>query len=335
MIASHLSTDFSEHFLAEYLAARGVGFLGWNTRYRGNERCFLVDRAVSDIGVGVRWMREVAGIETIVLLGNSGGGSLMAAYQSQALSPNLRPTWDLPEIDSITDLVPGDLMVLLAAHPGRHQLLATSIDGAVTDENDPTAFDPQLDIYNPENHGPETRPRFGAVFVAAIRAAQTERINRIDTWVKSELVDLANLGMRDRLFVINRVWADPRFVDPLIDLNRRVPNSCVLGDPAAANDGITDTGIVTSLRSWLSLWSPDSQCAALAHLTRLHVPTLSIEADSDSSVFPSDGDAMFDAIAADDKTRMIRTGDHFFRTPAGARDRLCDALIDWVRPRTN
>src|SRR5690606_32482409 len=40
-IATHYNVDFSEHYLASLLAERGLGFLGWNTRYRGNESHFL------------------------------------------------------------------------------------------------------------------------------------------------------------------------------------------------------------------------------------------------------------------------------------------------------
>ena len=90
-IATHYNVDFSEHYLASLLAERGYGFLGWNTRFRGNEAHFLLDHALAEIGVGVRWLREQAGAEQIVLLGNSGGGSLMAAYQSQATEPNVVP----------------------------------------------------------------------------------------------------------------------------------------------------------------------------------------------------------------------------------------------------
>src|SRR5215469_434069 len=58
-IATHYNVDFSEH-----LASRGYGFLGWNTRYRGAEDQFLLEHALIDIGVGVRWLREQAGVET-------------------------------------------------------------------------------------------------------------------------------------------------------------------------------------------------------------------------------------------------------------------------------
>ena len=72
MIATHYQIDFSEHYLADYMATRGIGFLGWNTRFRGFESSFLLDHALVDIGVGVRWLREVEGVDTVVLLGNSG-----------------------------------------------------------------------------------------------------------------------------------------------------------------------------------------------------------------------------------------------------------------------
>ena len=78
---------------ASYLAERGYGFLGWNTRFRGAEAYFLLDHALAEIAVGVRWLRE-QGIERVVLLGNSGGGSLMGAYHSQSVEPNIRPARD-------------------------------------------------------------------------------------------------------------------------------------------------------------------------------------------------------------------------------------------------
>ena len=51
MIATHYQIDFSEHYLADDLATRGIGFLGWNTRFRGFESTFLLDHALVDIGV--------------------------------------------------------------------------------------------------------------------------------------------------------------------------------------------------------------------------------------------------------------------------------------------
>lgn len=328
-IATHYNIDFSEHYLASYLAERGYGFLGWNTRFRGNEHTFLLDHAVAEIGVGVQWMKEVAGVETVVILGNSGGGSLMGAYHSQAIEPNIRPAPGLPELDAAQDLMPGDLFVFVSAHPGRPEIFTNWMDASVTDESDPVGTDSRLDIYDPSNG-----PPYSAEFVTRYRAAQVARNRRITAWVKQELERCADAGLRDRLFVVNRVWADPRFVDPTLDANERTPNTCYLGDPNRANRGIYGVGLVNSLRTWLSMWSlDDSQCQAAPHLARLRVPTLLIDAAGDSGVFPSDAEAILGAVAATDKTRLSLAGDHYFLDRAGARDEVADAIAAWVAQR--
>ena len=231
-IATHYNVDFSEHYLASYLAERGFGFLGWNTRFRGNERSFLLDHALAEIGVGVRWMKEVAGVETVVILGNSGGGSLMGAYHSQAVEPNVVPVTGLAALDSVQNLLPGDLFVFVAAHPGRPEIFTNWMDASVTSESDPVATEPSLDIFNPENG-----PPYPADFLERYRAAQVARNHRITAWVKEELTRCAEAGVRDRLFVVSRVWADPRFVDPTLDPNERPANSCYLGDPRTRQSG--------------------------------------------------------------------------------------------------
>ena len=194
-IATHYNVDFSEHYLASFMAERGFGFLGWNTRFRGNEAHFLLDHALAEIGVGVRWLREQAGAEQVVLLGNSGGGSLMAAYQSQAMEPNVRPVTGMRPLPAIEDLPPGDLYVALAAHSGRPEVLTAWLDASVTDESDPLSADPALDPFDPGNG-----PPFGADFQRRYRAAQRDRNERITGWALAELDRLAGTRARDRLF---------------------------------------------------------------------------------------------------------------------------------------
>ena len=329
-IATHYNIDFSEHYLASYLAERGFGFLGWNTRFRGNERTFLLDHAVAEIGVGERWMTEVAGVETVVIVGNSGGGSLMAAYQSQAVEPNIIPVAGMPALDNIDGLPHGDLFVFVAAHPGRPEIFTNWMDASVVREYLPVATEPDLDLFNPQNG-----PPYSTDFLARYRAAQVARNHRISGWVKDELVRLNAAGFRDRLFVVNRVWADPRFIDPTIDQNDRPANHCYLGDPKRANRGIYGVGLVNSLRTWLSMWSlEDSQCQAAPHLARLTVPTLLIAASADTGVFPSDAEAILGAVAATDQTKVTIGGDHYFLEPDGARDQVADTIAEWVEGRS-
>ena len=63
--------------------------------------------------------------ERVVILGNSGGGSLMAAYQSQAVEPNVGPVTGMRPLPDIENLPPGDLYVALAAHSGRPEIRST------------------------------------------------------------------------------------------------------------------------------------------------------------------------------------------------------------------
>lgn len=313
-IATHYTIDFSEHYLADHLARRGFGFLGWNTRFRGMEAFFLLERALVDIGLGVQWLRE-QGVETVVLLGNSGGGSLMAAYQAEAQRRD--------------DLEAGDLYVSVAAHPGRPDVLTAWLDPAVVDEADPTKTDPELDMYD-EANGPPYSPEF----VARYRAAQRERNDRITAWAKAELERVQAAGRFDRLFTVARTWADLRFMDPALDPSDRPTPACYMGDPRVANRGVLGIGTQNTLRSWLSMWSlSDSQCNAAEHLARITRPSLVVQPTMDTGVFPSDAQVIYDGLAAGDKQHVELPGDHYFRGVEGARERVADLLAGWVGER--
>jgi hypothetical protein len=308
-IATHYNVDFSEHYLAEPIAERGFGFLGWNTRYRGNEGYFLLDVALADIALGVRWLRD-QGAERVVLLGNSGGGSLMAAYQALGEGG-------------------GDLYVSLAAHPGRPQVLTAWMDASVTDESDPLVTDPSLDLFNAGNG-----PPYDAEWVDAYRAAQVRRNHRITAWAKDELQRLRAADVGDRVFTLQRTWADPRFVDPSLDPSDRPTPACYLGDPRHANRSPFGIGIMSTLRTWLEMWSlEESRCGGAEHLAKIELPALVIQPTQDTGVFPSDAAGIFDALASNDKQRLDFEGDHYFRKPSGARDVVADAVAEWVRAR--
>ena len=328
-IATHYNVDFAEHYLARYLAERGFGFLGWNTRFRGNEANFLLDHALAEIGVGVRWLREQAGVQRVVLLGNSGGGSLMAAYQSQAVAPNVVPVTGTHPLKSIEDLPPGDMFVALAAHSGRPEVLTNWLDPSVTDETDPLSVDPALDPYAEANG-----PPFSGEFQASYRAAQRARNERITDWVLDQLDHLAATRARDRLFTLSRTWADLRMIDSSIEPSDRRARWCYLGDPVKANYSVFGIGTVSTLRTWLSMWSlRTSQCTAAPHLARITVPSLVVHATADTGVFDSDARALYDGLAASDKSLAAIKADHYLLEPAGARAQAADLIGTWVTSR--
>ncbi|WAJ45728.1 alpha/beta hydrolase [Mycobacterium sp. Aquia_216] len=328
MIATHYQIDFSEHYLADYLAIRGIGFLGWNTRFRGFETSFLLDHALVDIGVGVRWLREVQGVDTVVLLGNSGGGSLMAAYQSQAVDPNVTPLQGMRPAAGLTELPPADGYVATAAHPGRPEVLTSWMDASVVDENDPVATAPELDLFN-EANGPPYPPEF----LASYRSAQIARNHAITDWAETELKRVRAAGFSDRPFSVMRTWADPRMVDPNIEPTTRTPNLCYAGVPAKANRSAQGIAASCTLRNWLGMWSLRvAQTRAEPHLSRITCPALVINAEADTGVFPSDAQRIYDALPGTDKSQASIDSDHYFTTP-GARSEQADTIARWISKR--
>jgi pimeloyl-ACP methyl ester carboxylesterase len=328
-IASHYNVDFSEHYLGQILAARGYGFLGWNTRFRGNEPYFLLEHALLDIAAGVTWLRARQGIEVVILLGNSGGGSLMAAYQSQAVEADIPPALGLSLPDAFSELPRADGYVSLCAHRGRPEVLTDWLDPSVLDENNPTETNPELDMYHPDNG-----PPYSSAFLNRYRSAQIARNRRISDWALQEYERVTSAGVSDRVFVLFRAWADPRFMDPALDPSNRPAATCYAGDPRRANYGAAGLGVASTLRTWLNMWSLDhSPCRGERHLGKITVPALVLQADADTGVFPSDAAAIAVALASADKVQHTVPGDHYLLKPATAREDTADLIHDWVGGR--
>ena len=97
--------------------------MGLNSRYVGNDTVLLMERAIQDLGAGVKFLRA-AGYERVVLIGNSGGAALASFYQAQAeqLTAHEFPDGDPTHLHA-DDLPPVDGIALCAAHEGRSKLL--------------------------------------------------------------------------------------------------------------------------------------------------------------------------------------------------------------------
>ena len=328
VIATHYNVDFAEHYAAPYFAARGYGFLGWNTRYRGAEDQFLLEHALIDIGVGMKWLRESAGVETVVVLGNSGGGSLMGAYQAEAIAPTLHETLKGEGRAALETLPRGDLYISLNAHQGRPEVLTDWLDASVVDESDPVATDEALNPFNPENG-----PPYSADFIARYRAAQRARNQRITDWAKAELKRLNDAGVPDRIFPLFRVWGDLRCMDGAIDPSERVTPLCYRGHPAVANK-TPSIGRANTLKTWLSMWSLEtSKCQGKPHLAKFDLPALVVQGMADTGVFPSDARLIHSFIGSADKTLELIPGQHYFEDSRAIRDRAIDVMDAWIKAR--
>jgi len=123
------------------MARRGYGYFGWNIRFLGKEAFFVLKH----IGAGTGCLRGQGG-EAVVVVGNSGGRSLMAAYQSQAIRPTITATRGLTLPDTLSTFPPCDHCISLNAHPGRPEVVTAWMGPAITDERDLLSVDPQLNM---------------------------------------------------------------------------------------------------------------------------------------------------------------------------------------------
>jgi len=307
-VVMHPTSNFMGHYLLGPLAARGIAALGLNSRYLGNDTVLILERAIQDLGAGVKWLRQ-QGYDRILLIGNSGGGALVSFYQAQAekLTISNTPAGDPIDLEP-DDLPPAQGIVLSAAHLGRSRLMETWIDPSLIDEGDPLSSDPGLDIFNPRNG-----PPFSEQFMTTYRAAQKARNARIEVWARAKLRQLRERpdGLRDMAFVIHRTLADPRCLDPSIDPNDRVPNSTIWGPPKPQNYAANSMGRYTSLTGYLSQWSATSRGDGPANLGRTTIPVLLLEHTADASVFPSDIQAWSASATGRVERYQLKGGNHY------------------------
>ena len=161
---------------------------------------------------------------------------------------------------------------MMAAHVSRHGTLTEWIDASILDETNPEVRDPELDLY-----GSLLSPPFSEDFLERYRAAQIARNRKITAWVKNKLDELQRQGRvnEEFAFVTHGTMADPRWLDPAVDPNDRIPGTCYLGDPKVVNNGPVGLARFCTLRSWLSQWSiDDANACGPSSLGRVSVPVL-------------------------------------------------------------
>lgn len=325
-IVMHPTSNFMGHYLIHPLAERGICCMGLNSRYAGSDAVLLMERVIQDLGAGVKYLRAL-GYRRVVLIGNSGGAALASFYQAQAEHMTIDTMVDGdPAHLSRDDLPPVDGLALCAAHEGRSSLLAKWLDPSVTDEHDPLAADPSLDMYSTA-HGPP----YSTAFLERFRLAQQARRDRIERWVWSRLRQLRSMSgaPRDQAFVVLRTHADPRCVDLSLDPNDRAPGS-VWGDARAVNYAANAMGRYTSLTAFLSQWSSSSRADGPSNIARTTVPALLLTYTADQSTFPSTRDAWLAAGATRIRNVDIKGANHYLAGQPQLVQQVADTIAGWI-----
>jgi predicted alpha/beta-hydrolase family hydrolase len=324
------------HYACPLLAAAGYAVLGFGTRYMNNDTDCLHEKCIVDVRTAHDEMIR-RGAEAVVLLGNSGGGSLMAMANAESGI--------------------GDGWVGMAAHPGEGVFMLQVIDPSVTDEDDPFATDPELDMYDPDNGWrPWPEPcSYDKEWLARYRVAQVERVARLDAIAHAARADnaeaygalqevdsaadphrwkeLRRRTVFSRYLTIYRTLADPAYLDLSIDPDERAMGSLfAFPDPFDANYARMGLARTMTARGWLSTWSGLSSGAKLADtMPRVKVPTLLVHPTADTEIRVWQAQEIADAAGADDVTYVEMKGAlHYLE---GDRREAMATVADWLAKR--
>jgi dienelactone hydrolase len=349
VVVIHPRVDFAHHYSIPRLVDAGFGVLAATARHAGNDTLNEYEEVVLDVAACVRYLREKRGVEKVILLGNCGGGSLLAYYQAQARLPAAERITKTPAgsptyFEGAT-MLPGDAMIYVATHRGLGNWMLDSIDPSVVDERDPLAVDPELDMYNPKNGFREspTWSQYDPAFLARYRAAQRARVERLDAYARERIASRqtgdARAKVHEEIMIVHRTMANPACVDRSIDPSERDYGALLSERPDLMNYSALGLGRMMTPRGWLSTWSGLSSNADLvANVARITEPTLVVAAGRDREIFPRDIAAIYGAVAATDKSvETIAAARHYFEPEPGQNEGhvepAMDLIVPWIAER--
>ncbi|MGH7879420.1 MAG: alpha/beta hydrolase, partial [Candidatus Binataceae bacterium] len=370
VIVAHPRADMAQHYSIPYWVEAGFAAFALNTRYLNNDSTMLHENLLLDVAAALRYLRDEAGFAQIVMLGNSGGGSLFAYYDAEARKPAgarvaAPPGGGPPDLNQF-EFPLADGFIILAAHPGQGKILTGMLDPAVVDESDPFATDPAFDMYDQRNGfaPPPAVSHYLPDWLAHYRAAQVARVARLDAIARRHLEEsgvartatraadfaqappelrnfMRRRQMAPRIMIVYRTLANPNYHDLTLEPSERVLGSIFAARPDLFNYHAVGLSRVITPEAWLSTWSGLSSFANLErNLPRVTVPTLLVGGMADQDIFPADVRAAYEQSGASDKRlEFIEGADHFMRAGGvkahlgDPRPRLMKLLTSWTRER--
>lgn len=370
VIAAHPRGDFSQHYTFPSLLRAGYACLGANMRTQGNDMTCVHEQILLDVAAHACWARELPGVERIVWLGNSGGGSLGGFYQAQAKRPRSERIASTPAGRPVplreAEMPPFDAMIITAAHTGEGLFMNEVIDPSVVDENNPLLIDDALDMYSPAN-GFRPAPhwtRYAPEFLKRYRAAQLVRMARLDARARAIIDQQADADSITKLpafenlpfaaqrtilqraafqpvMVIYRTMANPNYVDNSLDPSPRGYGSLLSERPDLMNFQLTGFGRLVTPDAWLSTWSGlSSNANLLKNSQSITEPVVVVNAGRDLDVYPeTHTKAVFRMLASQDKTYLDFPDElHYFEPGPGQADndgalKQMAKVVPWLQER--
>jgi pimeloyl-ACP methyl ester carboxylesterase len=192
----HSGADYLNHSACTQLSRRGYRVLCANNS-NGKGGTFedgQLDRVLTEAKLGVAYLRTLPGLTSVVLLGHSGGATVMSAYQLIAeggVAACRGPGKVFQCTDAVAALPKADGVMLVDANWGLGIMTLLSTDPAITDEDQAQKIDPALNLYNPANGFSPEGSTYSKGFVDHFQKAQGARYARIVDAAQTRLQAIA------------------------------------------------------------------------------------------------------------------------------------------------
>ena len=191
VLVMHSDEDYLLCPTGPELAKRGYTVLNANVMNKEGIIFSQIEKTKS-VKAAVEYLRSLPYVEKVVLMGHSGGGTLMSAYQ--AVAENGPDIFRGPEkifpYTSDEELPPADGMMLLDSNWGNAVMQLLSLDPAVADENSGMLINEELNLFNPKNGFDEKGSTFSRDFIRKFQKAQSLRNIDILEYALSRLMKI-------------------------------------------------------------------------------------------------------------------------------------------------
>ena len=178
IIAIHPEADYLDHTIGPNLSKRGYTVLCANT----SDQTESLAMKIKDVKHAYEFMKALPGIEKVIIMGHSGGATLMSAYQ--AIAENGVKVFQGPEKvyrcpDYLDGLEPADGFISLDSNWGNGAMRLIGTDPSVMDESSGVKIDESLNLFNPANGFDPAGCMYDEAFLKRYFQAQHERNNRL------------------------------------------------------------------------------------------------------------------------------------------------------------
>lgn len=177
IVLIHSDADYLDAIPGPELAARGYRVFAGNV----TNAVMPMEKKLLDVKKAVEYMKAVGGVERLVLLGHSGGATLMSCYQAVAENGTriFQDEGRIVKMPDMETLPKADAMLILDSNWGNGVMTLLSLDPAVTDESGAKNLNPEYDLFDPGLGYKAEGAEYSAEFIAKYQRAQAERNERL------------------------------------------------------------------------------------------------------------------------------------------------------------